>query len=57
VARPTRSRSIQTAGSPYGAVALPVSFWIDRDGIISDWIFGEAPPDLMTSALDKIVSR
>jgi peroxiredoxin len=41
----------------YGAVALPVSFWLDRDGIIRDWIIGEAPPDIMTSALDKILSR
>jgi len=46
----------QVAGT-YGAVALPVSFWLDRDGIIRDWIIGEAPPDLMASAVERILSH
>jgi hypothetical protein len=26
-------------------VALPVQYWIDRDGIVRGWAFGELPLD------------
>ncbi len=41
----------------YQALALPVHYWIDRDGIVRDWAFGELPPDLLASSLDSILSR
>jgi peroxiredoxin len=39
----------------YGALALPVHYWIDRDGIVRDWAFGELPPDLLTASLGRIL--
>ncbi len=39
----------------YRGVGLPVNYWIARDGTIRDWAFGEIPPDLMASALEKIL--
>ena len=36
----------------YRGVALPVHYWIGRDGTIRDWAFGEVPPDLMEAALE-----
>lgn len=40
----------------YQALALPVHYWIDRDGVVRDWAFGELPPDLLASSLDSILS-
>jgi peroxiredoxin len=40
----------------YRALALPVHYWIDRDGIVRDWAFGELPPDLLASSLRSILS-
>ncbi|MDQ6795127.1 MAG: TlpA family protein disulfide reductase [Chloroflexota bacterium] len=42
-------------GDQYHAVALPVQYWIDRDGIVRDWAFGELPPDQYDPALAKIL--
>ncbi len=39
----------------YQALALPVHYWIDRDGIVRDWAFGELPPDLLASSLQSIL--
>ena len=40
----------------YRALALPVPYWIDRDGIVRDWAFGELPPDLLAASLQTILS-
>ena len=42
-------------GDQYHAVALPVQYWLDRDGIVRDWAFGELPPDQYDPALAKIL--
>jgi peroxiredoxin len=39
----------------YGGFALPVHYWIDCDGIVRDWAFGELPPDLLAASLDRIL--
>ena len=39
----------------YRALALPVHYWIDRDGIVRDWAFGELPPDLLAASLETIL--
>ena len=40
----------------YRAVALPVQYWIDRDGIVRGWAFGELPLDQYDPSLAKILS-
>ena len=40
----------------YQALALPVHYWIDRDGIVRDWAFGELPPDLLATSLETILA-
>lgn len=39
----------------WGAWALPVHYWIDRDGIIRDGALGGIGPDLMVAGLEKIL--
>jgi peroxiredoxin len=39
----------------YGALALPVHYWIDPHGIVRDWAFGELPPDLLAASLGRIL--
>ena len=39
----------------YQALALSVHYWIDRDGIVRDWAFGELPPDLLAASLQLIL--
>lgn len=41
-----------TVAERYQALALPVHYWIDRDGIVRDWAFGELPPALLAASLD-----
>lgn len=41
----------------YQALALPVHYWIDRNGIVRDWAFGELPPDLLASSLETILPQ
>jgi peroxiredoxin len=40
----------------YQALALPVHYWIDRDGVVRDWAFGELPPDLLATSLATILA-
>jgi peroxiredoxin len=40
----------------YRALALPVHYWIDRDGVVSDWAFGELPPEELARMLEKILA-
>jgi len=42
-------------GDRYHAVALPVQYWLDRNGIVRDWAFGELPLDQYDPALAKIL--
>jgi len=42
-------------GDQYHAVALPVQYWLDRNGIVRDWSFGELPLDQHDPALAKIL--
>lgn len=46
-----------TVADAYQALALPVHYWIDRDGIVRDWAFGELPPDLLASSLETILRQ
>jgi cytochrome c biogenesis protein CcmG/thiol:disulfide interchange protein DsbE len=39
----------------WGAFALPMHFWIDKDGIVRDGALGGIGPDIMASALGKIL--
>ncbi len=39
----------------WGAIALPVHFWIDADGIIRDGALGGIGADLMAEGLEKIL--
>ena len=42
-------------GDRYHAVALPVQYWLDRNGIVRDGAFGELPLDQYDPALAKIL--
>jgi thiol-disulfide isomerase/thioredoxin len=39
----------------WGATALPVHFWIDKDGIVREWALGGLGPDVMAESLQKIL--
>jgi hypothetical protein len=39
----------------YQALALPVHYWIDREGVVRDWAFGELPPDMLAASLESIL--
>jgi thiol-disulfide isomerase/thioredoxin len=39
----------------WGALALPVHFWIDKDGIIRDGALGGIGPDVMARGLSSIM--
>lgn len=43
------------AQSAWGAVALPVHFWIDADGIVRDGALGGIGPDVMAQGLQAIL--
>jgi thiol-disulfide isomerase/thioredoxin len=43
------------AAERWDALALPVHFWIDADGIIRDGSLGEIGPDVMAAALRTIM--
>lgn len=43
------------AAQTWGAIALPVHFWIDADGIVRDGSLGGIGPDIMASGLRKIL--
>jgi thiol-disulfide isomerase/thioredoxin len=44
-----------TAQSDWGALALPVHFWIDADGIVRDGALGGIGPDIMARGLESIL--
>ena len=44
-----------TAGAAWGAVALPVHFWIDRDGVIRAGALSGIGPDIMATDLQTIL--
>jgi cytochrome c biogenesis protein CcmG, thiol:disulfide interchange protein DsbE len=44
--------AVQTA---WGAIVLPVHFWIDNDGVIRDGALGGIGPDIMAAGLTKIL--
>jgi cytochrome c biogenesis protein CcmG, thiol:disulfide interchange protein DsbE len=44
-----------TAAGTWDAVALPVHFWIDADGIVRDGALGGIGPDVMAKGLKKIL--
>ncbi len=44
-----------TAQRAWGALALPVHFWVDRDGIVRDGALGGIGPDIMAAGLRKIL--
>lgn len=43
------------AQEAWGAYALPIHFWIDRDGIVRDGALGGIGPDIMAAGLTKIL--
>lgn len=43
------------AQAEWGAVALPVHFWIDKDGIVRDGALGSIGPDVMAQGLASIL--
>ena len=44
-----------SAQQRWGALALPVHFWIDKDGIIRDGALGGIGPDIMARGLSAIM--
>ena len=44
-----------TAQQAWGAIALPVHFWVDASGIVRSGALGGIGPDLMASSLQKIL--
>ena len=44
-----------SAQTRWGALALPVHFWIDKDGIIRDGALGGIGPDIMARGLSAIM--
>ena len=44
-----------SAAKAWGADALPVHLWIDKDGIVRDGAPGGITPDVMNRALEKIM--
>jgi hypothetical protein len=44
-----------TAAAAWDAVALPVHFWIDTDGVIRDGALGGIGPDIMARGLRTIM--
>jgi thiol-disulfide isomerase/thioredoxin len=43
------------AADAWDAIALPVHFWIDAEGIVRDGAFGGIGPDIMADALETIM--
>jgi peroxiredoxin len=44
-----------TAQRAWGAYALPMHFWIDRDGVVRAGALGGIGPDVMATSLGKIL--
>jgi cytochrome c biogenesis protein CcmG, thiol:disulfide interchange protein DsbE len=43
------------AQAAWGAIVLPVHFWVDREGVIRDGALGGIGPDIMAAGLSKIL--
>jgi len=43
------------AATTWGAIALPVHFWIDAEGVVRDGALGGIGPDVMADGLRKIL--
>ncbi len=43
------------AQAAWGALALPVHFWVDKDGIVRDGALGGIGPDIMARGLGSIL--
>jgi thiol-disulfide isomerase/thioredoxin len=43
------------AQAAWGAAALPVHFWIDKDGIVRDGALGGIGPDVMATGLESVL--
>ncbi len=39
----------------WGAYALPVHYWLDADGIVTDIVYGGAPPEIFIQAITDVV--
>ena len=46
-----------SAAQAWGALALPVHFWIDKDGIVRDAARGGIGPDYIRPLRDGLPSR
>ena len=46
---------VGTAQAAWGALALPVHLWIDKDGIVRDAALGGLGPDVMATGLGSIL--
>ena len=44
-----------SAALRWDAIALPVHFWIDKDGVIRDGALGGIGPDIMARGLESIM--
>ena len=44
-----------TAQDDWGALALPVHFWVDAEGIVRDGALGGIGPDIMATGLESIL--
>lgn len=55
VSLPTGLDKDGAAQSAWGASALPVHFWIDKDGIVRDGALGGIGPDVMATGLGSIL--
>ena len=55
VSLPTGLDKDGAAQSAWGALALPVHFWIDKDGIVRDGALGGIGPDVMATGLGSIL--
>ena len=55
VAHPVEDGLDGSTITAWGALALPVHFWVDASGIIRDGAVGQVGPDLMADALSRIL--
>jgi len=55
VSLPTGLDKDGAAQAAWGASALPVHFWIDKDGIVRDGALGGIGPDVMATGLGSIL--
>jgi hypothetical protein len=44
-----------TAASDWGVLVPPIHFWVDAEGIIRDGALGGIGPDIMATALERVM--